>query len=483
MDKINWQTPIPLIISSESSTPAPYPIDSLPKEISTPVLSYQSYGQQPVALIACAALANISLACQTLANVARDSLLKSPTSVYFLISCQSGERKSVVDHSFGQGIREWQAKTREKLMPKVIEATAIYYAWKAERDGILKQIRHANSEISAADLQYQLTILAMQEPEIPLLPELFFEDVTQEALIHSLSHGWPSSSLWSDEGGIVLSGGGMQANATKFISTLNRLWDGNSFNTHRKTTKNNTVKNRRFTMSLMLQPFLLEHLLKKQDSVARQSGFLARTLITQPLSSMGQRYYQSPPASLSELEDFHARINACLDATLDLDHHGCHKIPTLDFSPKAKEKWIKFFNNIESGINKENHWKSMPDFASKAAENVARLSALFHLFLGKRGDIAVESVEQAADIVHWHLLEAKRIFTPTEHQDKHQEAQKILNWLKTRNVIQTSSRQLQQYGNFRDKSKREDAICTLIEHNYLIEVIKNDKKILFVNLE
>lgn len=83
-------------------------------------------------------------------------------------------------------------------MPEVIEATAMYHAWKAERDGILKQIRHANSSVAASDFQYQLKILAMQEPEIPLLPELFFEDVTQEALIHSLSKGWPSSSLWSD---------------------------------------------------------------------------------------------------------------------------------------------------------------------------------------------------------------------------------------------------------------------------------------------
>ena len=236
-------------------------------------------------------------------------------------------------------------------------------------------------------------------------------------------------------------------------------------------------------MSLMLQPFLLENLLKKQDSVARQSGFLARTLITQPVSSMGQRYYQSPPASLSELDDFYARINLCLDATLDLDHQGCREIPELHFSSKAKTKWIAFFNNIESGMNKASHWKAIPDFASKAAENIARLSALFHLFLGKNGDISVESVEQAADIVYWHLLEAKRIFAPTEHQEKHQEAQKILNWLKTRNVTQTSSRQLQQYGNFRDKSKREDAICTLIEHHYLVEVIEKDRKILFVNPE
>jgi hypothetical protein len=44
----------------------------------------------------------------------------------------------------------------------------------------------------------------MHEPEIPLLPTLYFEDVTQEALAHSLAHGWPSASLWSDEAGIII---------------------------------------------------------------------------------------------------------------------------------------------------------------------------------------------------------------------------------------------------------------------------------------
>lgn len=464
MQKIDWQQPIPLANHTEEA-PAPYPIESLPKELAQPIMSYQTYGQQPIALIACAALANVSLACQTLANVARDSVLTSPVSMYFICINLSGERKSQVDRTFSQGIHQWQKEVRQKLMPEVIEMTAMHNAWKAERDGLLKQIRQTNLAEELRYLQDQYKTLAGQEPQIPLLPELFFEDITQEALIHSLSKGWPSSSLWSDEGGIVLSSSGMQTNTTKFITTLNRLWDGNAFRTHRKTSSNLSVEHRRFTLSLMLQPFLLEYLLKKQDSVARQSGFLARSMIAQPVSSMGNRYYQAPPNALSELDDFHDRIKTCLDASLNLDHHGCHNIPTLHFSAKAKARWISFFNKIESGMNKPHQWQSMQDFASKAAENVARLSALFHLFLGKSGMITPESVEQATEIVHWHLSEAKRILGPTEHQEKNKDAKRMLAWLKSKNITQTSSRQLQQTAGFRDKAKREEAIQLLIEHN------------------
>lgn len=76
MNNINWQKPTPLHQNSDNQTP--YPVDSLPSIIKHAVLSYQQYGQQPTPLIACSALANVSLACQSLANVARDHLLVSP---------------------------------------------------------------------------------------------------------------------------------------------------------------------------------------------------------------------------------------------------------------------------------------------------------------------------------------------------------------------------------------------------------------------
>ncbi len=87
----------------------------------------------------------------------------------------------------------------------------------------------------------ELKELLKNEPTIPLVPELFFEDITQEAFTNNLAYSWPSSSLWSDEAGIILSGYGMQNNTTKFIATLNRLWDGNPFISHRKTSKSFTI--------------------------------------------------------------------------------------------------------------------------------------------------------------------------------------------------------------------------------------------------
>lgn len=61
---------------------------------------------------------------------------------------------------------------------------------------------------------------------------------------------------------------------------------------------------------------------------------------------------------------------------------------------------------VEAGLKPQDQWVDIVDFASKAAENTARLAALFHLFEGRHGDISVEHTENSIEIINWHLQEA-----------------------------------------------------------------------------
>jgi len=473
-----WELPSPLKIE----VGLPYPIDALPAIIKNAVTSYQQYGQQPLPLIACSALANVSLACQTLANVARDNLLISPVSLYFLVIAASGERKSAADKVFGQAIREWEQKTTNKLESSVKTARILHHAWRVEKNALLTQIKRAATDgFNTNCLKNELVVIMEEEPIIPLLPMLFFEDTTQEAITSQLAHGWPSASLWSDEGSIVLNGQGLQNNTNKFISTLNRLWDGNPFITHRKTTRSFVVTHRRLTVSLMLQPLILQQLLNRNDGISRQSGFLARSLITYPESNMGERYYQEPPTSLSGISAFNQRLTDCLDASLTLDISGCKDIPTLPFSSNAKNRWVLFFNEIEKGLTSSNQWLTIKDFASKAAENAARLSALFHLFEGKTGVINSETVDQAVQVITWHLWETKHLLNIKSNPNQQQDAILLIQWLKNKGLTQTTGRYLQQFSPIRDKRKRDNAIQHLIATNHLKEVTTNGSSILLVN--
>src|SRR5690349_840088 len=55
-----WPEPEPLIAPDEE--PRPYPVDALPGHMQRAVRAYQSYGKQPMALVACSALGSLSLA-------------------------------------------------------------------------------------------------------------------------------------------------------------------------------------------------------------------------------------------------------------------------------------------------------------------------------------------------------------------------------------------------------------------------------------
>ena len=271
----------------------------------------------------------------------------------------------------------------------------------------------------------------------------------------------------------------MQNNTAKFVALLNRLWDGKPYNSHRKTSKNVMIANRRLTISLMLQPLILQQMLSKNGGVNRQSGFMARSLMTFPDSTMGNRFYQEPPESLAELSAFHHRITDCLDETLTLNRNGCHELPTLQFSPSAKSRWVSFFNDVEAGL--AHQWSSITDFASKAAENTARLSALLHLFSGKQGQIEQQEMEQAIEIIQWHLSETRRIFFAKPRSSQHADAIKLLDWMIEKGFSSTTPRFLQQYSPIRERQRRDKAIEMLADHHYLYENRADKATVLLLN--
>lgn len=467
--------------AASSEGQKPYPINALPAIIRNAVLSYQEYGQQPLPLIACSALANVSLACQSAANVMRDNLLTSPISLYFLVIAASGERKSAADSAFGKAIRQWEKNIREELSPEVRKAQAKHQAWKITKNALLLKIKNTFADKERLNLEKALINLVESEPIVPLLPTLFFEDATQEALTEHLAHGWPSASLWSDEGGIVLSSQGLKANTTKFVTTLNGLWDGKSFSIHRKTSRSFTVNHRRLTLNIMVQPTILQQLLRRGAEISRHSGFLARTLIACPESSMGTRYYKEPPIALGDLKAFSQRISDCLDLSLILDKDGCKSVPTLKFSAAAKKVWTSFFNDVESGLTNQNRWLFIKDFASKSAENVARLAALLHLFEGKTSDISSSIIESAIQIIEWHLWEARRLFGTKLLSVTQKDALLLIQWLKNKNIYQTSPRHIQQFSPLRDRQKLDKAIEHLVETQQLAEKKVKGRTLLIIS--
>jgi hypothetical protein len=453
----------------------PYPAEALPKIIRDAVVGYQTYGQQPLPIVAVAALANASLACQGLADIARDDVLTGPISLNFIVTADSGERKTSADKVYSKAARELEKAKRAAMQAELKQAKILIDAYIATRTGITQQITSASKNGGTAEqlgaLQTALQEIDNQAPKLPIIPTLLFEDVTQESLVDEIAKGHP---LYSDEAAIVVGSHGFHPErCLRYFGLVNRLWDGNGYKRQRITSESTCFYGRRLTCSLMMQLSVLKTLVNVADGQTRNTGFLARVLLACPDSTMGARFYKEPQSLDEVMQGFHGRIHELLEMQLPVDKETGELTPLLlRLSAEAHQKWVAYYNETEATISASGLFYTIRDFAAKSAENAARLACVFHVFgHGVHGDISADSMERAITIVQWHLRETLRIFTHIDTPEEITHAQMLLDWLKRKNHRTITASEIATHGPnpLRQREARHNALKTLCEHGYLRE--------------
>jgi Protein of unknown function (DUF3987) len=489
----DWPEPQPLI--PPLADPAPYPLDALSPTLRGAVSEYGQYGQQPVPIAAASALSAASLAVQGLVDVMRDTGLCGPIVLYLLLIALSGERKTSVDKWFRKAIWEWLFDERKRLAPKVAEAKVASDAWTAERDGIVNKIRRASGAgddgkrkgPSIEALKAMLADLDETRPIPVLVPSLFVEDITPEAIALTLANGWPSAALWSDEAALFVGSHAMgDQSVIRTMGLLNRLWDGLPFDRRRATSDDITVRGRRLTVNLMMQPVAFSALVGIGDGLARGLGFLARFLLSWPTSTMGTRLYRPPPDVTPALDEFNRRIRELLNMPLPLEPDAPDNallLPVMQLSAPARAKWISFFDETERTLAPGGDARLVADVAAKTAEQAVRLAAVMSVFEEGVGDsISLEFMEAGCAIAAWHLGEAQRILASAAADPVTADAINLLHWLRRRRDPATRS-DILQFGpvRLRDKQRRDAALQRLLETGHVREVSVGRQSILLCN--
>jgi len=486
----DWPEPQPLI--RPLGEPESYPLDALSPTLRDAVVEYSGYGQQPVPIAAAAALGAASLAVQGLVDVARDDGLRGPVSLFLLTIALSGERKTSADKRFREATRLWQADERKRLDPDVKEVAIATVAWTAEHDGIVAKIKRASGGGSSKGpsleaLKAMLADLDKTRPIPVLVPSLFIEDATPEALALALANGWPSTSLWSDEAGVVIGSHAMSDQTViRTMALLNRLWDALPFDRRRATSGDVTVRGRRLTVNLMAQPTVFSALVGIGDGLARGLGFLARFLLSWPTSTMGTRFYKPLPAVLPTLGEFDRRVRGLLEMPLPFEHAGTDNalVPLLmQLSAPARAAWISFFDDTERTVAPGGDAAPVGDVAAKTAEQAVRLAAIMSVVEQGVGDsISLEAMEAGCAIAAWHLGEARRILASAAADPATADAISLLHWLRGR-TGPTARHHILQFGpaRLRDKSRRDGALKRLLETDHVREVSVAGQSVLLCN--
>jgi len=464
----HWPKPQPIESKME---PEPYPFDALPDVIRMAVQEVLDFVKAPAPLVISAALSALSMAIQAHADIERAVKLSGPSSLFMLTIAESGERKSTCDNFFTAAIREYEAKQAEAAKPELARYAAESAAWDAKHSGVKDSIRQAAKDRKpTADKETELLRLQQEKPEPPRVPKIIYGDATPEALKFSLAKQWPSGAVVSSEAGIVFGSHGMgKDSAMRNLATLNQLWDGTDMPTERRSSESYTVRGARLTMSLMVQEATLQAFFKQDGGLARGTGFLARFLVAWPESTQGFRPFTEAPENWPHLAAFNRRIAEILNLPPPIDDGGALHPAMLPLAPDAKEAWVAFHDAIESRLGSGGELFDIRDVASKAADNAARLAALFQVFNYGSGAVGLDAFESASRVSAWHLNEARRFFGGLALPQELADAARLDSWMieychrEKTNIVPGSY--IQQYGpsGLRAKATVEAALSELVD--------------------
>jgi putative DNA primase/helicase len=131
--------------------------------------------------------------------------------------------------------------------------------------------------------------------------------------------------------------------------------------------------------------------------------------------------FAEAPASWPRLAMFQRRIDELLNTPLLMTEDYALTPRQMRLSPKGKQVWIAFHDALEAQLRHDGELSDIRDVASKAADNAARLAALFQMFESGFGEVCADTMRSATQVVAWHLHEARRVLPQLSlrFNDKH----------------------------------------------------------------
>lgn len=400
----------------------PYPLQALGDMLGSVAMRICDVVRVPAAMAGQSILAAASLAVQGLADVQIDGRLEL-LSLWAVTIGESGERKTGCDRWALQPHRE-----HERLV------LAAYDREKADHDLEVMAYEAASRALAkgkdAEAIHHELSKLG-SPPPAPLKPVLIVGSPTIEGVHKQLIGGLPSVGLFHDDAGEFLGGHSMnQDNRTKTAAGLSRLWDCGEFDRVRAGDGSSKHYGKRLALHLMLQPVVAETVLS--DDVLTGQGFLARSLLSWPATTIGTRAYvevdlSTDPAMLR----YWMQIKELLSRTPTMRPGSRNELEPrrLTLTSGAKLRWITFHDGIEADMADAGDWASVRAWASKAPAQMLRVAGVLTLIeQPDTGVINVEQIERAATLVNHYLTEAVRIVGTHSVPKSIRDAENLLKW-------------------------------------------------------
>lgn len=470
---IEWGKPEPL---DDDNTPAtPYPIDAWQGVLRGAVEAIAYHAQVPQAMAGQCVLGALSTIGQRYIN-APFGYSHIPASLYLVTEGESGSGKTTASKLSHHSIKQWDKNAYLSFITLLKE-------WQADLTSLKGSER------------------AEHIKNTPKNQTMLITDATIEAVLDKLIIDELANLSWTtDEAGQFFNGHTMKSDtAGNALSSLTKLWsDGEASRLRSQRGKNATQQTNaydvRLTLDIMGQRVILEPALT--DPVMNGQGFLARSLIACPDSLQGSRIYNTPermnqsPYNDPRLQAYWTRCDILLDpppehAPAIDDLTGKPKRVNMPFGNGAMQVLADYQQTIENRQAKGRTLEFLKAFASRMAENAARIAALM-AFFDNRQAVEIDDLHRAFMLVEYSTAERLRYLDIKTNEKT--DSQKLIDWIvkqcKAKGVNRLSYADAQSKVNpkhLRAKANFELCVNVLSDKKYIQVITQDNTRYIEVN--
>lgn len=470
---IDWQTPIPLSASTVSS----FPVTALPLGCRMYAQELAEAVQVPVDVPSMLMLAVGGACMANKYEIQGTPAWSEPCNLYVCTILPPANRKSAIFKAVTAPLLRAEQKLCRQMAPHIEDL---------KQEHRIKEAALQKAELTASRASDDERAQAIEEakarrrdiPEVPALPRLLVDDVTQEQLAVMLSQNNGRIALMSPEGGVFNIMGGLYSKGTENLDVYLKGHVGDFIRVDRIGRPSVSIDKPALTIGLAVQPGVIKGLTNKVS--LRERGLIGRFLFSMPPSPVGYRKIDPKPVNPATKAQYDDTVETLLKNEVDCGEDRIPKPRRLFLDDAAKICLKDFEQEIENKLAPGAELEYARDWGGKLCGAVLRVAAILHGFKHPQkpeGHQIDEKTMISAILVGGYLEDhALAVLDLLGADPALDDARHVLEWIKRTNIDQFTQRDAYQAlkGRFKRVHELVPALAVLGERNYLKQIKPSD---------
>lgn len=464
---VDWQAPVRF---SEGKTPD-LPARLLPGVFGEFAAALAASTEVPEALPVLSVLATISTAVAKRFVISPFEGWYEPINIYVTVGLPPANSKSLVLKRCTDPLANWEMEQAIALGPSIATAMSNLKTHERFVEKLRREAANEKNPILRAQLFTDVAVEEAKMPVVPVLPQLFANDATLEALAVHVQEQGERFAIISDEGGIIETVSGLYSNGNANVDLILKGIDGGHVRIRRKDR--HVDMNPYLTMLLTVQPQVIRNMGGKR--AFKGNGVLERFLYAMPHSNLGYRHLSGPPVPDNLVEKYERAIRDLIAIAPPSTRPG-ETFFVLALSPMALTHWKQFRHEIERGLRPRGKYAEIKAWAGKLAGYTLRLAGLLHVAQHRATNHQIEASTMLRAIVMARRLavHALAAFAEMGVDPTVEDAKQIAQWLESGRVERfIRSDVVRRFHGWSGGRKRmTEALQVLVDRNFVGEPSK-----------